>query len=93
VHSSEGLPSPIDSVVGNLFWGTAGVFTAVSVFYLWGGMWKYWIRLDLSSRAARRTWFLVLLIGVWYGGVLYYSFVYIPAIRKMRAKQFETPAP
>jgi hypothetical protein len=59
-------------------WGTAGVLAGVSVFFIWSGMWRYWTKLDRSSRFARRCWFVVLLLGLWYGAILYFIFVYIP---------------
>ncbi len=48
------------------------------VFHL-GGMWAYWTRCDSSRRAVKRIWFVILLVGFWYGSVLYYLFKYLPA--------------
>ncbi len=64
-----------------LFWGTIGVLGAPATLFLWIGMWRYWARLDRSSRWAKRLWFTVLLIGFWYGSVLYCYLVYLPQIR------------
>jgi hypothetical protein len=61
-------------------WGAAGVFAALSVFFLWSGMWRFWTKLDHSSSFARRCWFVVMLIGFWYGAILYFLFVYIPHV-------------
>jgi hypothetical protein len=60
-------------------WGALG---AASIFFLWGGMWKYWINRDPSERIVRRIWFVVLLFGVWYGAVLYYLFVFLPKTKR-----------
>ncbi len=67
--------------VGNTLLGIGGVFAAVGVFFLWGGMWRYWTRCDTSSLVGRRLWFLALAVGLWYGAILYYAFVYLPSAR------------
>jgi hypothetical protein len=63
--------------LSQVFWAIAGVLTALSIFFLWSGMWRFWRKVDQSSRFARRTWFFVLLFGFWYGAVLYFIFVYL----------------
>jgi uncharacterized membrane-anchored protein len=67
--------------LGNILLGLIGVLAGLSVFFLWSGMWRYWIRRDASSRSARRIWFIILLVGIWYGAVVYYLFVYLPTTR------------
>ena len=57
--------------------GILGVSTALGTFFLWSGMWRFWKLWDPSSRMARRIWFVVLLVGVWHGAILYYVFVYL----------------
>jgi hypothetical protein len=64
----------------NLLGGTAGVLGPISIFFLWFGMWRYWFRLDNSPSQMKRTSFILLLIGVWYGAVLYCYFVYGPQV-------------
>jgi membrane protease YdiL (CAAX protease family) len=59
-------------------WGGVGVLTGLSVFFVWSGMWRFWTKLDNSSRPARRVWFIILLFGLWYGAVLYFLCVYTP---------------
>lgn len=61
-------------------WGLLGVLGPVGLFFLWFGMWRYWIRLDRSTPWLKRTWFLVLLLGFWWGSVLYYFAVYVPQV-------------
>ena len=73
--------------VGNALLGIGGVFATVGVFFLWGGMWRYWIRCDASSLAARRVWFFALAVGLWYGAILYYALVYVPRARRPQVKQ------
>ena len=52
----------------------------VATFFLWLGMWRYWVRLDDSPRMAKRVWFVVLLFGFWWGSCLYYLCVYRPRV-------------
>jgi hypothetical protein len=59
-------------------WGSIGVLGAPATIFLWIGMWKYWARVDRSRRLVKRFWFIVLLVGFWYGSVLYCYFVYLP---------------
>jgi hypothetical protein len=64
-------------LVRSIYWGILGIAGGLGVFFLWEGMWRYWIRCDPSPRWARRIWFLVLIVGVWWGAVLYYLLVYL----------------
>ena len=57
--------------------GSAGVLGSFGFFFLWGGMWKFWMDHDSHSRPIRRIWFAILLLGVCYGAILYYLFVYL----------------
>jgi hypothetical protein len=73
------------SSVGKLMWNVVGIAGTVAVFFLWLGMWRFWVRLDGSNGITKRVWFLVLLLGFWYGACLYYYFVYLPQVlRKNR---------
>jgi hypothetical protein len=66
-------------------WGMWGILGPIGLFFLWFGMWQYWVRIDRSSAWSKRTWFFVLLIGFWWGSVLYYFFAYLPhMMRKTR---------
>ena len=77
------LPIPPDPPVAErVLLGLVGILSALSVFFLWSGMWCYWIRRDPSSRFARRVWFVVLLVGFWYGAAAYYLCVYLPGTRE-----------
>ena len=68
-------------------WGLLGIVGPIALFFLWFGMWRYWLRLDNSRVWAKRVWFFILLIGFWWGSVLYYFFVYLPQIiRKTRTE-------
>jgi hypothetical protein len=71
------IPVNEPGIAINIFWGTVGVFGAFSIFFIWGGMLSYWTRCDSSTRVVRRLRFFLLVIGIWYGAVLYYLLVYI----------------
>jgi len=73
------LPLPGNPAISaRVLFGIIGVSGGLSVFFLWSGMWRYWIRYDRSGRFARRVWFVILLVGVCYGAVVYYLCVYLP---------------
>src|SRR3954451_15693035 len=78
-----------DTTFSIVFWGLLGVFGSLSIFFLWLGMWRYWAKVDTSSGWAKRIWFLVMLIGFWYGSCLYCWCVYLPKVIKRGA----VPAP
>jgi hypothetical protein len=80
------------SFVSRFSWGIAGVLTAVSIFFLWGGMWRYWITSDSSGRIGRRLWFVVLLAGIWYGAIIYYILVFLPTTREGARKHMRSMA-
>jgi hypothetical protein len=61
-------------------YGLLGVFGPLGLFFLWFGMWRYWVKLDNSRRWLKRIWFLVLLFGFWWASVLYYFAVYLPQV-------------
>jgi hypothetical protein len=67
--------------------GILGVLGPIAAFFLWFGMWRYWVRLDRSTRMTKRMWFVVLLLGLWWGSCLYCFFVYLPQVyRRARAE-------
>lgn len=77
-----GLPEGEVTPAGNLGFGILGVLGAVGIFFLWGGMWKFWSHLDSSARWVRRVAFAILVVGVWYGAILYFLLVYLPSVCK-----------
>ena len=83
-------PHRVGSVVQS-FLGIGGMLAAVSVFFLWGGMWHYWERFDSSSLGARRAWFFALVFGLWYGAILYYLFAYLPRAQGLYAMHTRRP--
>jgi len=57
-----------------------------AAFFLCLGMWRYWVRLDDSNPWAKRAWFFLLLVGLWWASCLYYFLVYLPqVVRKQRS--------
>jgi hypothetical protein len=70
------------STAEQIFGGAIGVLGAPATLFLWHGMWRYWARLDRSKTWVKRSWFVVLLFGFWYGSVFYCYFVYLPQVRE-----------
>ena len=68
----------------NTLWDILGIVEALGILFLWLGMWRYWSRVDDSKHSAKRLWFLVLLIGFWWGSVLYYFLSYLPQMVRRR---------
>jgi hypothetical protein len=58
----------------------AGATGAIGIMSLLVGMWLHWIKCDASSRRLKTFWFFALLLGLPYGAVPYYLFVYLPAV-------------
>jgi hypothetical protein len=54
----------------------------LSGFFVWFGMWRYWARLDYSTKWAKRLSFAVLLLGVWWGACVYCLAVYVPQVTR-----------
>jgi hypothetical protein len=76
-----------------------GATGALSIFFLWSGMWRHWTQCNTSRRAVKRGWFFVLLFGLWWGAVVYYLVAYLrraekiePAPRPLRSKGLVTKA-
>ncbi len=65
-----------------LLWTVVGMVGTISLFFLWFGMWRYWVRLDHSTVFAKRLWFVILLFGLWWGSCLYYFFAYLPQVTR-----------
>lgn len=61
-------------------WGILWTLGPIALFFLWSGMWRYWFRIDRSGLWAKRMWFVVLLVGFWWGSCLYCFFVYLPQV-------------
>lgn len=66
-----------ETVSGNVFQALMGAAGALSLFFIWLGMWTYWVRIDKSRPAVKRLSFFVLLLGFWYGAILYFLYQYL----------------
>jgi hypothetical protein len=73
---------PTTGFLVNLLLGVGGVLGVSSLFFLWGGMWRYWLRCDQSARILRRFTFVLLIVGICFGAIFYYLIVYLPGVRK-----------
>jgi hypothetical protein len=60
--------------------GIEGLLGPLSIFFLWIGMWRYWLRLDSSTGFLKATSFFLLLLGLAFGAVLYCFIVYRPQV-------------
>jgi hypothetical protein len=67
-----------------LAWNIVGALGSFALFFLWFGMWRFWVRVDNSRHWVKRVWFFVLLVGVWWGSCLYCFFIYLPQIHRPR---------
>lgn len=67
--------------------GLTGIVEPFGLIFIWLGMWRYWVRLDDSSVWLKRGSFLLLLIGFWWGSVIYYFSVYLPQMARLRKVQ------
>lgn len=63
-----------------ILWSILVIVGTLALFFLWFGMWRYWVRLDRSTRVVKRLWFVALLFGFWYGSCFYYYFSYRPQV-------------
>jgi len=80
-----GVPSPSAlSTTSIVLFGIVGFLGPLAMFFLWGGMLRYWTRSEPSGRAATRFWFVLLIVGLCYGAILYYLFVYLPSLRRSK---------
>ena len=66
----DGLPGFV-----SVAFGVWGMYTGAGAMVLWIVMWKYWARFERSSPSARIGWFMVLLVGMYYGGLIYALYV------------------
>ena len=67
-------------------WGILGLTVPPTIFFLYFGMWIYWVRLDDSRTWLKRIWFVLLLIGLCWGSCLYCFCVYLPQLKNRRDK-------
>jgi succinate dehydrogenase hydrophobic anchor subunit len=83
---SLGVASVPDTLAGTMFVAILGIVGALSIFFVWMGMWRYWVRIDRSKPALKRLSFVVLLVGFWYGAILYFIYQYLWRDRRMRLR-------
>jgi hypothetical protein len=68
------------SAFEQLLWGIEGVLGSISIFFLWFGMWRYWVRMDSSTGILKTTSFFLLLVPFGFGAVPYCFFAYRPQV-------------
>lgn len=64
--------------LGHVLWKYLDVRVVLPIFFLWFGMWRYWLRIDQSRPWIKRLSFAALLFGVWWGASVYCLAVYLP---------------
>ena len=73
--------SPLTSWT-NWFFAILGVAGGLSIVFLWTGMWRHWSQCNTSTRAVKRIWFFVMILGLWWGATLYYLVAYLRRVEK-----------
>lgn len=76
----------------NLLFGLSGVFGTFALFYLYLGMWRFWIRIDSSAKRVKGFWFAVLLLGLWWGSAVYFYLSYLFQTRRGTSEHLPTQA-
>jgi hypothetical protein len=68
IHSDllRNFPWPVTTVLIVCY-----LYAAIGAYYLYFTMWIYWIAAERSSTAARIGWLFVLLLGLFYGAIIY----------------------
>ena len=56
------------------------IVSTFAYLLLYFAMWFYWAQVDVSPSSTKRIWFIVLLVGLWYGSCFYYFSVYRPQV-------------
>jgi hypothetical protein len=46
----------------------------LAAMLVWSAMWRYWKFYDSADTDAKQKWFLIMLVGFWYGAIAYYLF-------------------
>jgi hypothetical protein len=79
VENTNGMPFMLRLPIGIL-----AIAGTMALFFVWLGMWRFWLRIDSSGKAAKRLWFGLLLLGFWYASCLYVYAVYLPQASRAR---------
>jgi hypothetical protein len=81
-QSVKAMPLPLLLIL--CLWGAYAAFGGITLYCL---MWVYWIAVERSSVAGRIAWFLVLLLGLHYGALLYALVVWKKDMERMDGPQ------
>jgi len=66
----------------SILFGIWGVYTGIGALLLSIAMWIYWARYERSSRGVRARWFLALLLGMYYGALIYEFYIWRKGVIK-----------
>lgn len=76
--SRYGLGADQSFPIWHELWRYLDIGVVLPIFFLWFGMWSYWLHLDRSKPWIKRLSFAALLFGVWWGATVYCLAVYLP---------------
>jgi hypothetical protein len=84
-------PNGSISFLQRILWGLLGVLAPLSMIFLWTGMRRYQeyreVR-DPELVGRSRVIRLLLSVGIWYGAMIYYLVVYLPARHHAEIESF-----
>lgn len=84
-HALSRIPPSVDSVLRMLIF-----LSVIGTATLWVGMWYFWFRFGRERTIGSAIWFVLLLLGIPLGPLLYYWFVYRPFIKSSRGDFSQT---
>jgi hypothetical protein len=61
-----------------LLLGVFGIVAAITVNFLYWGMWRYWYKFDASDKGIKRASFGLMLVGFFWGSAIYCFIFYMP---------------
>jgi hypothetical protein len=78
-------PGTPTGLLQRVLWGSFGILSVLSIIFLWTGMRRYQefreIR-DPELMGKSKLVHFLLSVGIWYGAMIYYLLVYLPARRR-----------
>jgi uncharacterized BrkB/YihY/UPF0761 family membrane protein len=78
VVSRHGTSANQTRPIWHELWTCLDIGVVLPIFFLWFGMWRYWLRVDRSKPWIKRLSFVALLLGAWWGATVYCLAIYLP---------------
>jgi hypothetical protein len=82
-------PSDSTSLIQQILWGALGILSPLSIIFLWTGMRKYQQFREIRNPEliGKSTLIRLLLsVGIWYGAMIYFLLIYLPARRRSQTE-------